>query len=195
MIDRTKLESSGVPVRSASFLSAVCRVSPILISLRVSANSSASGPCHVLGQLRDGAVEAEAGLDADRHQVERVRKLGADRVLALARLRRDHEVGSDEADPAQRERAEQHAARASHGAAEDCAEERSADCEARLERQERRRGDLPTEAAASSLALTPSVVVFGWSFSVNPASRSPIGTSTRWLNGSCRWPSSALTLP
>ncbi len=36
-----------------------------------------SGPCHVLGQLRDRAVEAEAGLDAHREQVERIGQLPA----------------------------------------------------------------------------------------------------------------------
>src|SRR4029453_14793481 len=72
---------------------------------------------HVVGELRDGAVESEARLDADRHQVERVRELGADRVLALACLRGDHEVRCDEADPAERDRAEEDATRARDRAA------------------------------------------------------------------------------
>ena len=49
--------------------------------------------------------------------------------------------------------------------------------------------------AASSRALTPSMVVFGCSFSVQPASRSPSGASTRWLKGSCCWPSAARNFP
>jgi hypothetical protein len=49
--------------------------------------------------------------------------------------------------------------------------------------------------AASSRALTPSIVVLGCSFSVQPASRSPSGVSTRWLKGSCCWPSRRPELP
>ena len=39
---------------------------------------------HVLRQLRDRAVEAEPGLDADGEQVERVRQLRADLARAAA---------------------------------------------------------------------------------------------------------------
>ena len=43
------------------------------------------GAVHVLGHLRDGAVEAEACFDADGEQVERVRQLGPHGLAASAR--------------------------------------------------------------------------------------------------------------
>src|SRR2546429_5245638 len=47
--------------------------------------------------LRDCAVEAEARLDADGEQVERVRQLRPDRLLTGLDPRVDDEVGADEA--------------------------------------------------------------------------------------------------
>jgi len=43
--------------------------------------------------------------------------------------------------------------------------------------------------------LTPSIVVFGCSFSVQLASLSPSGISTRTLNGSCTRPSAGRKVP
>ena len=57
---------------------------------------------HVLGQLRDRAVEAEAGLDADREQVERVGKLPPDLLPAARRAAADDPARRDA--PARRER-------------------------------------------------------------------------------------------
>ena len=145
MIARTKLESSGVPVRSESFLRASWRASPILISLERERELVRERAGHVLGQLRDRAVEAEPGLDADRHQVERVGQLGADPVLARACLAGDDEVGCDEAETAQCDREEEHAPGTGECAAEDRPEEDPADRERRLEGEERRRRDRASE--------------------------------------------------
>ena len=85
MIARMNAATSGVAARSASFLSASCRDSPIRISPSVERELLGERALHVLRQLGDGAVEAEAGLDRDGEQVERVRQLGPD--LVPARLR------------------------------------------------------------------------------------------------------------
>ena len=68
--------SSGASTRVGHVLQRrLPRLADAHLARAVSANSSTSGPLHVLGQLRDRAVEAEAGLDADGEQVERVGQL------------------------------------------------------------------------------------------------------------------------
>ena len=56
---------------------------------------------HVLGQLRDCSVEAEAGLDAHRQQIERVGKLRDDGRLPALRALRDDDRRRDVTDRAQ----------------------------------------------------------------------------------------------
>ena len=91
MIARTNDESSGASTRAAMFFSAAWRDSPIRISESSSAELLDERSLHVLGQLRDRAVEAESGLDADGEQVERVRQVAADGFAAAADpQRRDH---------------------------------------------------------------------------------------------------------
>src|SRR5205823_6154982 len=51
----------------------------------------------------DSAVEAEAGLDADGEQVERVGQLRTNQLTALSGPRADHEVWSEKAHPAERD--------------------------------------------------------------------------------------------
>ena len=71
-------------MRSASARSASERPWPICISRSTRANSSASGPSVLRATCCTRGVEAEAGLDADRQQVDRVRQL----ALHLARCGR-----------------------------------------------------------------------------------------------------------
>jgi hypothetical protein len=111
---------------------------------------------HVLGQLRDRAVEAQPGLDAHCHQVECVRKLGADRILARPGLGRNGEVRADETESAQRDRAEEHAcAGAGRGAAEDGTEHEPANREGGLEREERRGRHRAPEARGEQARADP----------------------------------------
>ena len=89
---RTKFESSVASTRSAILRSATVRVSPTRISLSIERELVDQRAFHVLDQLRDRAVEAEARLDADGEQIERVRQLAADRVAAAAGLRSSRKI-------------------------------------------------------------------------------------------------------
>ena len=62
----------------------------------------AERPFDLLGDLHDGGVEAEAGLDADGEQVECVREILAKPLLTRADLLVEDEVRSDEADSSER---------------------------------------------------------------------------------------------
>ena len=127
MIARVKPEISGVSARSESFLRASWRDSPIRI--------------HVVDQLRDRAVEAEARFHAHREQVECVGKLCADLVAALAGAQADDEVGGEETDPAQHDAEDENPGPAREGAAQEHAEDEAADSDRRFGGQETGRRD------------------------------------------------------
>ena len=102
---------------------------------------------HVLGQLRDRAVEAEAGLDADREQVERVGEIGADLLAAPLRLQRDEVVGCDE--PARAKGAhEQEAQAGARDRHDEDTHQRPADGEEALGSQKPGRRETPSEACS-----------------------------------------------
>ena len=92
MIARANAPISVMPVRSASFLSAVLAAlaDPHLVERQ--RELLAERPLELLRDLHDGGVEAEAGLDADGKQVERIRKIGAEPLLASADLLVEDEV-------------------------------------------------------------------------------------------------------
>ena len=81
MIARANAPISGMPVRSASFLSAVLAALADPHLVQRERELLAERPLDLLGELDDGRVEAEAGLDADGKQVERIRKVGAEPLL------------------------------------------------------------------------------------------------------------------
>jgi hypothetical protein len=94
------------------------------------------GAVHVVDQLRDRAVEAEAGFHADGEQVERIRKLSPNLVASLAGARADDEVRGEEADPAERKPEEEYSSAADGSAAQKHAQQEGADSDGRLPGQE-----------------------------------------------------------
>jgi hypothetical protein len=95
----------------------------------------------VLGQLVDGAVEAETGLDRDRQQVERVGQLRPDLVPPLADADADDEARRDEAADREDHGEEEADRGAAEHAAEEQAEEAEADRAGTLRGEEHRRRD------------------------------------------------------
>ena len=79
MIAPMKLVSGGTSVRGTMSRSASRRALPTRTSASARRNSSDSGPFELLDDLAERGVEAEAGPDGDRQQVERVRDLQQDR--------------------------------------------------------------------------------------------------------------------
>ena len=92
MIARVNDATSGVAARSASFLSASWRTFADPHLAERERELLGERAFHVLGQLVDRAVEAEARLDGDGEQVERVGQLRADRLPAALDARRDDEA-------------------------------------------------------------------------------------------------------
>ena len=78
MIAPMKFVSGGTSVRGTMSRSASRRALPTRTSASARRNSSVSGPVQLLDDLAERGVEAEAGPDGDRQQVERVRDLQQD---------------------------------------------------------------------------------------------------------------------
>ena len=136
------------------------------------------GPVHVLGQLRDRAVEAETGFDRHGQQVERVRQLGAEPRGASGRASR-HEAGDDEAAEAEaggeEEARERAGGRRAEREPEEAADQRPPPLMARNVVGVRPR---PIPAAISGTAIA-SRSARGFSLSANRASEPVAGTRTR----------------
>ena len=79
----TKLFTSSTSVRSASPRRASARPWPICISRSTRENSSASGPSVLRATCWTAASNAEPGLHADGHQVDRVRQLALHPLRAV----------------------------------------------------------------------------------------------------------------
>jgi hypothetical protein len=99
----------------------------------------------VLPELGQRRIETEASLDADREQVQRVRQVGTDLLLAAPRLERQRVVRAEEADRAGHQSAKQQAdgaaCRAEHRTGEDTDEG-----EQGLEREEAGGRDPPAQS-------------------------------------------------
>ena len=83
MMAPMKFVSGVTSVRGMMSRSASRRALPTRTSASARRNSSVERALHLLDDLAERGVEAEAGPDRDRQQVERVRDLEQDQVLAL----------------------------------------------------------------------------------------------------------------
>ena len=104
----------------------------------------------MVGQLGDRAIEAEARLDADGEQIERVRQLRAKQLAALSRAGADHEIWGEKAHHAERD-PEQKTDPAGNRA-ERQPEDEAADPDSCLRGEEGGRRDSMAEAGREELA-------------------------------------------
>ena len=93
MIAPMKFVRAGTSVRGTMSRSASRRALPTRISASARRNSSVEGSLELLDDLAQRPVEAEAGADGDRQQVEGVRDHEQDGLLALLDAAAQPELG------------------------------------------------------------------------------------------------------